>query len=241
MFNLLPKKDDFYRADFLHQFAEAGNVEVLSTMLIQAMVTNRNVDQDKKEDNTFLHTLAEKHDIKTLKNLFKGINREEIEDKKKKEDEKKLGYFWYGLRKDRRKETSSSNWVTRCIDTQNEKGYTFLAVAVNKTEEKTETDMITVLKWMIDIFTEDFISGLCKKMDKGGNSLAHLAVRKSLKQLTGFILSKIPEADQIFNNEGYNPLHLAVKGKKLEVIASILDQEHFDINTIMTMEKHPFI
>ena len=226
MFRLLPKKGDFYKDAFLQNFAKAGNVKVLSTMLVQAMVTNHNVDEEKKEENTFLHTLAEKHDIKTLKNLFQGINRKEIEDKRK------IGYK--KEREDKKKEASTSNWITTCIDMQNEKGYTFLAVAVNKTEKETETDMIIVLKWMIDTFTENFISELCKKKDKGGNNLIHLAVRKSLTELTSFILSKTTEADKIFNKEGYNPLHLAVKMNKSEVTASILRQENFDKNTAMS-------
>ena len=74
LFDLLPRKDHFLREHFLHRFAEAGNVEVLSRMLVQAMDKNLQADQPKNEQNTFLHTLAEKHDMEVIINLFQKTN-----------------------------------------------------------------------------------------------------------------------------------------------------------------------
>ena len=80
LFQSSPNKDYFLGDDFLHRFAMANNVEVLATVLVQAIVKNPKFDQEKKEENTFLHTLVEKHDLKILKSLFQEINQKETEE-----------------------------------------------------------------------------------------------------------------------------------------------------------------
>ena len=235
MFHLLPKKDHFLREDFLYRFTEAGNVEVLSTMLVQLVDKNPQADQPKSEQNTFLHTLAEMHDVKVIINLFQEINQKKTEMSKKKWEEERRKIYKYDLddNEENEKKETSLNWLAKFIEMSNEKGYTFLAIAVNKIQEETESDMIRVLEWVIAIFGEDLMSGLCEKTDKGGNNLVHLAVRKSLPKLKEFILLKSTKSHEIFNKEGYNPLHLAVKRNDAEVTQIILQQKHFNINTNM--------
>ena len=108
---------------------------------------------------------------------------------------------------------TSANWLIKRIEMQNEKGHTFMAVAVNKTKKETEAYMVKVLEWMNIIFGENIVSGLCEKTDKGGNNLAHLVVDKSLAKLVTFILKKTLKADKIFNGKGYNQLHLSKQTK----------------------------
>ena len=228
---MLPRKDHFLREDFLHRFAEVGNVEVLSTMLGQAMDKNPQADQAKSEQNTFLHTLAEKHDVRVLINLFQETNQKRTEMSKKEGQEEHRKIYKYDLddNAENEKKETSANWLAKSIEMSNEKGYTFLAVAVDKIQEETESDMIRVLEWMIAIFGEDFVSRLCERIYNGGNSLMHLAVRKSLPKLMSFVLKKTKDPHKIFKKEGYNSLHLAVQTNRMVTYFP----KHFDVNIHM--------
>ena len=228
---MLPKNDHLFRDDFLHGFAEAGNVEVLSTTLMQAMDKNSQTDQPRSEQNTFLHTLAENHDVKVIINLFQETNQKKTEMSKKEEQEEDNETLVLDLddNAENEKKETSVNWLAKSIEMSNEKGYTFLAVAVNKIQEETESDMIRVLEWMIAIFGENCVSRLCERIDNGGNSLMHLAVRKSLPKLMSFVLKKTKDPHKIFNKEGYNPLHLAVQTNRMVTYFP----KHFDVNIHM--------
>ena len=96
-----------------------------------------------------------------------------------------------------------------------------------------EKDVMEALYKMTVIFGESVVSSLCEKTDNGGNCLAHQAVRKSMVELLAFILPKTEKAHEIFNKDGYNPLHLAVQANNTKVMASILEQKRFDINSTM--------
>ena len=80
------------------------------------------------------------------------------------------------------------------------------------------------------VFGEQVVLKLCNARDNGGNTLLHLAVCKSLIELISFILSKTPGAHKILNQEGYNPLHLAVQMDSIDMVKCISQQEHFDVD-----------
>ena len=120
-------------------------------------------------------------------------------------------------------------WLQNCFKMDNQRGNTFLAVAVNN-EQMIEDDIIQVIELMINISGSESVSGLCKKKDNRGNSLLHVAVKKSLMKLMSKILSITPDSHKIKNKDGYNPLHLAVQQKNRPMVKCILQQKDFDIN-----------
>ena len=202
---------------FLHALAEAGNVEVLGELIVNALKEGDKARPDKdqitedfkketKLGKTFLHTYAQKH---SLKKLFREIRKEEER------------HF--------RMKKTMEEWFT----SGNEKGYTFLAVAVNSENKQGKEDIIDALDSISAIFGEQVVSNLCDKTDHGGNSLLHLAVRKSLIELISFILSKTPNTDEIKNLAGYNPLHLAVQMNNFDIVKRILQHEGFDVDECM--------
>ena len=76
------------------------------------------------------------------------------------------------------------DWFQKFLKIENTTENTFLALAANGiTSEKMEDDIIKVIELMIDICNSQVVSDLCEKKDKKGNSLLHLAVLKSLKNL----------------------------------------------------------
>ena len=124
---------------------------------------------------------------------------------------------------------TACDWLQNCFKMDNKKGNTFLAVAVNN-EQMTEDDILEVMELMIDISNSESVSELCKKKDNRGNSLLHVAVKKSMVKLMSKILSITPEAHKIKNSDGYNALHLAVQQKNRPMVKCILQQNDFDIN-----------
>ena len=246
----MPKKNQrsFLKENYLRYFAEAGNAEVLATMMTQTPGTSydyyprlrfpRLVSRDETEytelveqnklGNTFLHTFAEKH---TLKDLFKGIDKKHSEVDEQSESGSSSGSRSYQYSWEQRRKETTNHWLTECLEKQNNKGYTFLAVTVNR--QDTETDVKETLKWMIEIFGKPIVSELCKKEEKGGNTLMHLAVQKSMIKLMDSILQETTDVDNKFNQDGYNPLHLAVQMKQTEMVRCILQKENFDVNIPM--------
>ena len=124
---------------------------------------------------------------------------------------------------------TACDWLQNCFKMDNKKGSTFLAVAVNN-EQMIEDDIIQVIELMVIISGSESVSGLCKKKDNRGNSLLHVAVKKSLMKLMSKILSITPDSHKIKNKDGYNPLHLAVQQKNRPMVKCILQQKDFDIN-----------
>ena len=216
MFHALSDKQIIEREKFLPLLAEAGNFEVLATMIAQKPSSNLSYDRVSLSDqnklgDTFLHTFAYKHN---LVDLFHEI---------KKQTE---GYQWAV-----KIERSS---LTNCLEKQNNKGYTFLAVALNNAENKDmERNMIETIKQMTEIFGKLVVDTLCKKTDKGGNSLLHQAVRICMTEFVPFIFPKTIKAYEIFNKEGYNPLHLAVQRREYEMVKCILQDKDFNVNIAM--------
>ena len=159
---------------FLQAFAEAGNIEVLGKLIVnvlKALLKHRSdndkiMEEFKKKNelgNTFLHTYAQKH---SLKNLFREIGK----------DKERQFWMWEPMK----------DW----FKSGNDEGYTFLAVAVNSESSQGQEDIIEALQRISVVFGEQVVSNLCSKTDKGGNSLLHLAISKSLMELISFILSK---------------------------------------------------
>ena len=202
---------------FLQSFAKAGNVEVLGKLIANVLKAEHKhrsdddqiIEEFKKEielGTTFLHTYAQK---RSLRKLFREIGKEE-------------GRHF-------RMQNTVENWFTK----GNEKGCTFLAVAVNSENSEGQEDIIEALDRMTMMFGEHVVSNLCKKTDNGGNNLLHLAVHKSLMELISFILSKIPNADKLKNNAGYNPLHLVVQINNINIVRRISQQEGFNLDEDM--------
>ena len=195
--------------NFLHRLAEAGNVDVLAPIMLQYSKEAK-VDMQDEHGNTFLHTFAQKHN---LKDLFRAI--------------------------DRKRTSSEENAdIMECFKKQNKNGYTFLAVAVNNVENENidkpnEDDITESLKLMSDMYGLDVVSDLCKQTDKGDNSLVHLAVWKTMMKLMAFVLPKTDKAHEIENKDGYNPLHLAIQRKNVKFVRHISKQESFDVNKPM--------
>ena len=125
-------------------------------MLVQAMYKNPQANQPESEQNTFLHTLAEKHHVRVLINLFQKTNQKitEMLEKEGQEEHRKIYKYDLDDNAENEKEETSANWLAKYIDMSNEKGYTFLAVVVDKIQEEAESDMIRVLEWMIALFGE---------------------------------------------------------------------------------------
>ena len=96
-----------------------------------------------------------------------------------------------------------------------------------------EQNIKDALDRMTVLFGKNVVSTLLQERDNGGNSLAHLAVQKSLTDLIAYILPKVPEAHKILNDDGYNPLHLAVQMNNTDLVRSISKQEHFNVNEQM--------
>ena len=186
------------------------------------------VQRTKKgiEYSSILHTFVEQNNLKLLKKLFQEI-QEKVKGKEIVENVKG-------------KESEKTPLLTRCIKKRNEKGYTYLAVAVKnikcKTKEITkqmDRDATDTLECMRKIFGKEMVSTLCKEKDNGSNSLFHLAVQKSLTELMTFMLSITQNVHHIFNEDGHNPLHLAVQTSSTEIIKRILEQQHFNTNEPM--------
>ena len=196
--------------NFLHELAEAGNVGVLAPVMAQTPNENAQLGRKDKLGNTFLHIFAEKHN---LKELFGEIRK---------------------IRTNPFPETD----LPECFTIQNQNGYTFLAVAVNNvdnenSEKLNEKDVAEALKLMNDIYGKQLVSELCKQMDNGGNSLVHLAVRKSMTKLMDKIIPETDKAHEIENKDGHNPLHLAVLMNNITMVRCLLKQRNFDVNKCM--------
>ena len=93
--------------------------------------------------------------------------------------------------------------------------------------------MKRILQCMNELFKGTVVSEFCKQKDKGGNSVLHLAVRKSLTELMSSMLSIPHEADQLFNQDGHNPLHLAAQTTSTRMVTCILERGEFDVNVRM--------
>ena len=130
---------------------------------------------------------------------------------------------------------------------KNSDGDTFLAVAVKNasTQEKTEEhtddrikeaiqDIIDAMEIITERFGEETLVSLL--MPKYGDSLLHIAVQESLKDLVAYFLYLLPEPERILNQGGYNPLHLAVYSNNLEMVKLILESDKQN-NKVQTIEK----
>ena len=212
----------FFLVDFLYYFAAEGNTDVITRVMVQATSLDLKLFQLRGDGNSFLHTYTQKH---SLKDLFE-----------------KLGQFFHVDQQneqgrnvyDRVRDETTDNWLTRCLQIKNNQGYTFLAAALNNIQNKDdknneqmivqgEEDLTKTIELMALIFGEEMISKLCEKSDNDGNSLAHLAVQKSLTKLLSFILLKTDGVHKIFNKDGYNPFHLAVRMDNRNVVRCFKD------------------
>ena len=99
--------------------------------------------------------------------------------------------------------------------------------------DKMEQDLMEVMREINDMFDPEVLSDLCKKSDNKGNSLVHHAVYNSLIELMNFILSSTGNIDDIFNKEGYNPLHLAVQTNNIVMVRLLSQHKNFNVNTKM--------
>ena len=216
----MQNREKFVNKEYLDRFVKAGNVDVLSTILVETLDKNPELAQEteNKTEETILHKFAEKHNVKLLKELF-----QEIRDK---------------VNREFAKPTLLTKWTKK----KNAKGYTYLAVAVNNIKVKLEDteyikemdkDAKITLECMSSIFEKEVVSVLCMEKDKGGNSLFHLAVQKSLTELMTSMLSIAQNVDRIFNEDGYNPLHLAVQTTCTRMVTCILGQKGFNVNIPM--------
>ena len=133
---------------------------------------------------------------------------------------------------------------------KNSDGDTFLAVAVKntrspqKTEDQTDVrmkeamqDTIDAMELITERFGEETLVSLL--MPKYGDSLLHIAVQESFKDLVAYFLSLLPEPENILNHDGYNPLHLAVYNNNLEMVKLILesDKQNEEMPTIEKLTK----
>ena len=231
--------------NFLHYFAEAGNTKVLGNLMAEALRPNYKKSQESglisekfevtqnEFGDTFLHVFAFKH---SLNDLFRQIDKRETEmademrgstEAPDEQNEESSTLTHENIQK--AKET-----LIECLEIQNNKGYTFVAAALTNVEDEHEEKRnIEALKHMTIVFGEEVVSRVCRKTDFGGNSLAHLAVRKSLKLFMEFILPKITEPHNILNKYGYNPLHLAVQTSNRKMARCITQQKNFDVNKPM--------
>ena len=130
--------------------------------------------------------------------------------------------------------------LNKILNTQmlkkNSDGDTFLAVAVKNTrsQEKTEDqtdirmkesmqDTIDAMELITERFGEETLVSLL--MPKYGDSLLHIAVKESFKDLVPYFLSLLPEPENILNQDGYNALHLAVYNNNPEMVKLILQSD----------------
>ena len=196
---------------FLHHFAEANEVETLGDIMVKSFVQTQNESSESTSDlqlhinelgDNFLHTFARKH---SLEDLLGEINKQNMmdgnSDKMKPENTNP-----YSDKENR------FNRIAECFKMKNKKGNTVLAVAVNSAEGKAmESSLLVAMQRMTVLFGEEAVATLCKEKDDGGTSLLHIAVQKSFPELLSYIISKTPNGAHIFNEDGYNPLHLAAQ------------------------------
>ena len=210
LFKSLPNKDEFVKSEYLHRFTEAGNAAVLAMMMTEA--SSELGHKNEESGNTFLHSFAEKHN---LKDLFQEL------------------FTYY--------DDSSQIPFTgnnESLEVKNQQGYTFLAVAVNNVQNsEMEENLVAALEFMMKVFKPESITGLCKIDDNGGSCLLHYAVRKSLIKLVDLLITRTPKADKKRNSDGFNPLHLAVTSNNIEMVKCILQRrrvtEDFNVNSCM--------
>ena len=225
LFKSLRSGHVFLQGRYLESLAKAGNVEALAAIMTQTEIEQSEMEKQDKKGNTFLHTFAQKHN---LNNLFRKIRialTKDVKIGKRNKIEKKV------------------NWLDKCLAMHNNEGYTFLAVAIlnvnnehsvyNSKYKKLEKDLVDAFDHMTNIFEDTFLPMFCKKKDNGGNSLFHLAVQKSLPELMSFFLMKTKNSHEIFNQDGYNPLHLAVQTNNIKMVKLISQDKIFDVNVKM--------
>ena len=224
LFNSLRTGHAFSREKYLESLAKAGNIEALAAIMTQTEIEQSEMEKQDKQGNTFLHIFAQKHN---LNNLFRKIRIAAAK----------------GVAKQEESESGKIvNWKN-CIKMHNKKGYTFLAVAIlnvnnehsvyNAKYKPLEKDLVDAIDHITNIFEDAFVSELVEKKDNGGNSLFHLVVQKSLPELMSFILMKTKNSHKIFNQDGYNPLHLAVQTNNIKMVKLISQDKDFDVNAKM--------
>ena len=154
--------------------------------------------QPNENGNTFLHIFAEKHN---LRDLFVELGKKELLD----------------------------DCVKGILKVTNGNGNTFLAVAVtNVNIKETLRGKHTMAKGVQEamdqiakLFEEETLCSMCEITDKKLNTLLHLAVQNSLKDLACYLIPKIPNCTEQFNLDGHNPLQAAVYKNDAEIVRCI--------------------
>ena len=167
-------------------------------------------DQVNKDDNTFLHIYAQHHELKPLFEEFEENN------------------YFYEFFKEK-----------KGYAMKNQNGHTFLAIALNSAKTEAQKDIIDAMDNIADEFGDDVIFNLCKETDIKGNTLLHLAVHNSLQDLVVYLLPKTKDPKKSFNQDGYNPFHLAVYNDDTSMVRCIMDTigHTLDVNDAMPNDE----
>ena len=97
-----------------------------------------------------------------------------------------------------------------------------------------EEDIIAAMDNMAKIFENiEDLSDLCKITDNGDNNILHHAVKKSLAKLLSYTLDIVEDGAELFNKDGYNALHLAVRLNNRPMVSCILKKK-FDVDKGMS-------